>query len=162
MLLRHPQMNLVHLVCAMLFLCSVPSSRAEESADEQGESSAEVDSEQSAEELTDEKGPGYSLPPESRSPFLPASFYREQEEKEEEKQGLTEEFVQNHVDLNAIVNANGKMTAIINRTLLSQGDELTLEKNGQEYSLHIKEIKRNPPMAILTHKDQRFTVTAGQ
>lgn len=163
MLLRSPQIILGCLVYAALLVCTVPNSRADEPTDGEVKSSAETDVEQSAEQPTNGKTPGYALPPDSRSPFLPASFYREQEEEQEKQaQGLTQEFVRNNVALNAVVSANGAMTAIINRTLLREGDALTLEQNGQVYSLQIEEIKRNPPMAVLTHREQRFTVTAGQ
>ena len=160
--LRSPQVNCICLLSMTVLLWSVTSLRADEPMGENAVPEAEVDVEQPRETPTSGETPGYALPPESRSPFLPAGFYREQAEEEEENQGLTQEWVRNHVALNAVVNANGTMTAIINRTLLRHDDELTLEMNGQTYSLQIKEIKRHPPTAVLTHRDQRFTVRVGQ
>lgn len=166
MMVQSPQIKLLCIALAALLACSLPNVRADEPAEENAETSAEAEAEIDAEQPTEPSAtgrtPGYELPPEARSPFLPADYYREQEDEQEEKQGLTPEFVQKHVILSTVMSRSGSMKAIINRTLLEQGDALTLERGGEEYSLQITEIKRNPPMAVLTHRDQRFTVTPGQ
>lgn len=156
------------LFCCLLF--SVLSALADKS-EEEGEAALDADGDQDQEavepiaEQPDSNEPGYDLTEEARSPFQPFSAYREslqpEEEEETETQELTEEIVRRHVTLDAVVSAGDRSSAVINRTMLRAGDSLTIEQNGQVYTLEVEELKRTPPTAILAYGDRQFTVTAG-
>lgn len=115
----------------------------------------------------DLSSPGYGVPMTAKTPFQSGAAHERQRrahaaaEEAEERLSLTEDLVQRYVHLGAVVSLGDKAAAVINRSLVRQGESFAVTIQEQPFTFHLQKLTAAPPAAVLSVNDRRYTITAG-